>query len=118
MIFCPRTSRISSSSWVHLPTASSSRQLEALFHFEGGRAFDVAAETFAHGGEDLLGKGVFLARTETGVERNRKDFGGYSFLERGRDRPTPFARIFDEARVTSELAITRQCGRSQIEQPR
>jgi hypothetical protein len=48
---------------------------EALFHFDGGRGFDVAAKTFAHGGEDLLRKSVLLARTETGVERNRKHFG-------------------------------------------
>src|ERR1700730_9710480 len=105
MILCSRTSRISSSSWVHLPTASSSTQLEALFHFDGGRAFDVGTKIFGHGGEDLLGKGVFLARTEASVKRNRKHFGRYSFIERGRDRPTSFARIFDEARVTSELAI-------------
>src|SRR5437879_3313596 len=78
----------------------------------------MAPETFTHGGEDLFSKGVFLARTEAGVERCRKDFGGSSLLHRGLNGPTPFPRIFHEARITTEFSISRQCGRSQIEQPR
>jgi hypothetical protein len=42
-------------------SAISNQKSEAFFHFDGGRAFDVAAETFAHGGENLLSKAVFLA---------------------------------------------------------
>ena len=42
---------------------------EALFHLNGRRRFDVAAESLAHGGEDLFGEGMILARAEPGIER-------------------------------------------------
>lgn len=78
---------------------------EALFRLNGGRWFNVTAEASPHGRQHLVNEGVFSARRETGVVRNRKHFGRYVFLRGSLDCPTTLPRILHEAGITIELAI-------------
>ena len=77
----------------------------------------MAAESFAHRGQDLFGKGVLLTRAETRVERGGKDLGGDPFLERGLDGPAAFPGIFHVAGIGIEFTVARQSDRSEIKQP-
>ena len=77
----------------------------------------MAAEALAHGGDDLLGISMALARTEARVERRRQNLGRHRFLDSRLDRPPTLAGILDIAGIRIEPALMRQGARRQIEQP-
>ena len=52
----------------------------------------MAAKLMAHRRQDALGKGMVLARAETGVERRRQDLGRHRLLDRRLNGPAAFAR--------------------------
>ena len=83
----------------------------------GATSVDVAAETLAHGGENLLGEAVLDAGTETGKEGGGKNLGGDSFLEGGGDSPAAFAGVLDEAGVSRQFRVGGEGLSGEIEQP-
>ena len=77
----------------------------------------VAAETGPHRGQDLLGKGVVLARAEAGVERGRQHFRRHGLVDRGVHGPAAFAGILHEARVIIQRLVLGERGCREVEQP-
>src|SRR5689334_1831829 len=60
-------------------------------------ALDMAAEAEAHGGEQLLAEGVFLARAKAREQRRRQNLGGHGLFDGGFDGPAAFAGVLDVA---------------------
>ena len=85
---------------------------------------DVAAETEAHGRQQLLAEGVRLARAEPGVERGGEHVGGNGLLDGRLDGPAALAGILDEPEKMSSAgslasaAAERSSSQEEITLPR
>ena len=79
--------------------------------------FLVAAETGAHRGENFLGKGMLLARSEARVQGRGQHLGRHRLVDRGIHGPAAFAGILDKAGILIERCVLGQRRRGEIEQP-
>ena len=75
------------------------------------------AELLAHGGQDLFGEGVVLARAEAGVERGGQHLGRDGLLDCRLDRLAALAGILDVTGEFLEVRILGERDRGQIEEP-
>src|SRR5437870_1503543 len=85
-------------------------KLGALFH-------SVAAEGVAHGGQHLLGEGVFLPGPEPGEEGGRQRGQRHGLVDRLEDRPSALARVLNVALEAFQLRVLLQELRGQLQQP-
>src|SRR5262249_17476748 len=65
----------------------------------------VSAEFEPHGRQQLVSEIGLAARAETFVERSRKHGRRHGLVDRGFDRPAPFAGIGDPARKVGEMGV-------------
>ena len=77
----------------------------------------MAAKTGAHRGEDLFGKGMFLARPKAREQSGGQHFSRYGLVDRGIDGPAAFAGILDEPGVIIQRIVLGERGGREIEQP-
>ena len=79
-----------------------------------GGAFDVAAELFAHRGDQLAAVVTLAARAEAFVQRGSEHRHRHGLVDRGFDRPPPLARVRNPAREFGERGILGQGCRRQV----
>src|SRR5262245_14040223 len=77
----------------------------------------MSTEFITHGRQQLVAEIRLAARAETFVEGGRKYGRRHGLVDRGLDRPAPFAGVGDFASKVGELGIFRQRGCSEVEQP-
>src|SRR5262249_19980883 len=82
-----------------------------------GFRFNVTAEAFAHGRQDLLRKRMLPARTKPRKKRRGENFGRYGFVDSRLHGPPAFAGILDETGIGIKTRIAREGGSSKIEEP-
>ena len=71
----------------------------------------VAAEFVAHRGQHLVGEVGLAARAEAFVQRGAEDRGRHDFVDGGRDRPAPLARIGHAAGEARQVRALRRARR-------
>lgn len=77
----------------------------------------MATELVAHGGQELIGELRLAARGEALVERRAQDRCRHTFVNRGGDRPAPFAGIGDASRELGEPGVGNQRSGREIQEP-
>ena len=77
----------------------------------------VSPKTVAHGGENLFGEGMFLARAETGEQGCGQHLRRHRLVDRGIDGPAALAGILDKAGIIVERVVSGERRRREVEQP-
>src|SRR3974377_947310 len=83
-----------------------------------GSLLHMSAKFITHRGEKLVGKFRFTAGTESLVECSGQYVRGLRLVDRGLDRPAPFAGIGDAAGKFRESGVVEQGDGREIQQPR